>query len=252
MRPCARSASVSATSTETVLVDVGPSRTTPVSPALFSPSPHPPRQRSAGAVTSQLGEKPAFQPKEKLLALEPAGVPDEAPARPDDAVARNDDGDRVAVERASDRPGCPRLADAGGEPSVGVHLAVRNPLQLGQHQLLERGQATEVDGQVEVVAATVEVLVELALDIVHGARGAQDARTVEAGEPLDLGFGIGVEGDLADSPLGRGEKKRAGGGLGHVVGDIEERLGGSAVSEGAIGLDWKGHVILLRAEEDDM
>src|SRR4051812_37940154 len=248
MRPRPRSASVSATSTETRFPAMGPSRTTAAPPWLSRAlPPHPAAQTTARRITSRLGEKPAFQPKKELLALEAAGIADQAPARPDDAMARDDDRDGIAVERAADRPGGTRLADAGGEPAVRVHLPVRNAPQLGQHELLEGGQPTQVDGKVEVLPSAFEVLVELALHVVHRARRAQHARAVEPGQPLDLGFGIGVEGDLADAPLGRGDEQRPDGGVGHVVGDVQERVGGGALAEGAVGLDGKRHIILLRS-----
>src|SRR5213083_2539358 len=159
MSPCFRSAGVEATSTATV-ADLSPWERTTWAGFVPPPPPHPARTTSA-ASTSRLDESPSLEVEEELLSLEPARVADEAPRGADDAVARDDDGDRVSVQRAAHGPCGPRLADPSCEAAVGVHLSVRHALELGQNALLERGDCAQVDGEVELVPAALEVLVQL-------------------------------------------------------------------------------------------
>ena len=109
------------------------------------------------------------------------------------------------------------------------------------------GSAVRSTGRSKSCAAALEVFVELAPSFVHGPRRAQHAHAVQAGQALDLVLRIGIEGDLAEAALGRGDEKRADRGVGQVVGDVEQVLGGSPVAEGEVGLGGNGHVILLRS-----
>src|SRR4029450_2456910 len=92
------------------------------------PSPPQPARTTSAASRKCLDESPSLEAEKELLALEAARVAGEAPCRADDAVARDDDGHRVAVEGSADRPGRLRLPDASGEPAVGVTLPVRDEL----------------------------------------------------------------------------------------------------------------------------
>ena len=162
-------------------------------------------------------------------------------------MARDDDRNRVSVEGTADRPRRLRLPDARGEAAVRVHAPVGDALELGEDTLLEGGQGAQIDREVELVAPAFEVFVELAAGFVHGPRRAQHADAVLAGKALDLLLRIGIEGDLAEAALGRGDEKRADRGVGQVVGDVEQGLGGCPVAEGEVGLGGNGHVILLRS-----
>ena len=162
-------------------------------------------------------------------------------------MARDDDRNRVSVEGAADCPRRLRLPDSRGEAAICVHPPVGDALELGEDTLLEGGQGAQIDREVELVAPAFEVFVELAAGLVHGPRRAQHADAVLAGKALDLLLRIGIEGDLAEAALGRGDEKRADRGVGQVVGDVEQGFGGCPVAEGEVGLGGNGHVILLRS-----
>ena len=202
---------------------------------------------AAAVAKSALDESSSLEAEEKLLALEAAGVPDEAAGRTDDPMARDDDRNGVSVEGSADRPRCLRLPDACGETSIRVHPSVGDSLELGEDTLLEGGKGAQIDGKVELVAPAFEIFVELAAGFVHGPRRAQHADPVLTGKALDLLLWIGIEGDLAEAALGCGDEKRADRGVGQVVGDVEQGLGGCPVAEGEVGLGGNGHVILLRS-----
>src|SRR5919197_5011043 len=63
--------------------------------------------------------------QERLLALQPASVTDEAAGGADHAVARKDDWDRVAVHDAPDGPSRPRPTRLRGELPVRGHASIR-------------------------------------------------------------------------------------------------------------------------------
>src|SRR4029079_1710772 len=92
MRPRSRSAGVSATSTE-IVVCSSPWESTPCAPGSGPrPAPQPSRKMAAVAVAkSALDEGSSLEAEEELLALEAAGVPDEAAGRADGPRARNGD-----------------------------------------------------------------------------------------------------------------------------------------------------------------
>src|SRR6186997_2770340 len=229
MSPCSRSEGVSAISTA-IVCSRSPCERTACAAGVSEPPPPPqPARTSNPAVNSALDEGPSLEAEQKLLALEAARVPNEASARADDPVARHDDRHGVPVERAADGTGRLRLPDARGEAAVGVDLAVRDPLQLGEDALLEGGEHGQIDREVEVVAPALEVFVELATGFLHGPWRAKHAHAVEPGEALHLGLGVRIEGDLAEAALGRGDEESADRGIGQVVGDVEQILGSCPV-----------------------
>ena len=87
-----------------------------------------------------------------------------------------------------------------------------------------------------------EVLVELAPGVVGRPRRAQHAHAEQPGEPLLLGRGVGVVLDLAEPVVGDGHEQAADGRVDHVVGDVEQPLGGGGVAEAAVELAGDGHV----------
>src|SRR6185295_9144774 len=216
MSPCSRSAGVSAISTAIVLTSSPCETTACAVGSVPSPPPQPARTAKATA-RSALDEGPALEAEEELLPLEAAGVADEATARADDPVARNHDRHRVSVQRSADRPRGLRLPDTRGEPAIGVHLAVWDTLELGENDLLECGHRAQVDREVEVLPAALEVFVELAPSFVQGPRRAEHAHAVQTRKALDLGVWIGVEGDLTKATPGGGDEERPDRGVGQVV-----------------------------------
>ena len=102
---------------------------------------------------------------------------------------------------------------------VRVDLAVRDARELVQHRLVER-RDPEVERQVEVAAAALEVLVELAAHVVE--RRAQDAGAEDAGDRLVLALD-GVR-DAAEAARGRGDEQVADGRGDDVVADVDEPL----------------------------
>jgi hypothetical protein len=200
------------------------------------------RLRAAGL---GLDQHRSLEREELPLPLQPACIADEASTRSHDAVAGNDDRDRVPVERSADRPRRARAADAVSEPAVGRRRAVRDALELLEHELLEGGQRGEVDNEVELAAAALEVLVELSPRLVERAWRPEHPGAVGPGEPLELGFRLRIEGDAANTALGGGDEKLADRGIGQVVGDVECAFCGGALPKGAVEAGGDSHVVLL-------
>src|SRR3954452_18374049 len=111
-------------------------------------------------VSSAPLEGDALEPEQGLLALEPPGVAGQAPVRPDHAVAREDDRDRVAIHCAADRARGLRAAHLRREGAVRGPLTERDPRELVEHLLVEGVHVGEVGLEVELVAAAREVLVQ--------------------------------------------------------------------------------------------
>jgi len=98
--------------------------------------------------------------EELLFAVEAATVPGEVAGRSDDAVARDDDADRVLPVGQTDRSGRPGFAETLGELAVRGGLAVRDLLQRGPDLLLERSSA-QPERKVEAGTTAREVLAQL-------------------------------------------------------------------------------------------
>ena len=96
-------------------------------------------------------------------------------------------------------------------------LAVGDAGELAQHLLVERRDA-EVERQVEVAAAALEVLVELAAHLVE--RRAQDAGAEDARDGLVLA--LDRVRDPAEAARGGGDEQVADGRVDDVVADVDE------------------------------
>src|SRR5689334_17671574 len=119
----------------------------------------------------------ALQAQQELLARDAAAVLAERAVRADDAVAGDDDRDGGRAARRAGRAHRARVSGVLGEVAVGADLAVADAAQALQAAALELApDEAEVDRQVEVLAPALEVLVELAADVVELRRGLDHAR----------------------------------------------------------------------------
>src|SRR5262245_21773625 len=105
---------------------------------------------------------PSFVVEKLALGVKATGVARELAGRADDAVAGNDDRDRVHGVRAADRAG--DAAELARELAVGDGLAVGDRDERVPYALLELG-AVRVQREVEALAVAGEVLVELRRDV---------------------------------------------------------------------------------------
>src|SRR6185295_1124946 len=113
----------------------------------------------------------AFEVEQEALARQPAGVAGEAPVLADDAVARDDHGERVVRDGIADLAGERGVAELARELPVRRRLPVGNPRDEVPDLPLERG-AGHGRRQVEARALPGEVLGELLLDLGEPALGA--------------------------------------------------------------------------------
>src|SRR5437867_2049331 len=102
-----------------------------------------------------------------LLDCQAAGITTEAAASCDNAVARDDDRDRIAAQGLSDGTAGPGLSDAPGQLAIGRYLTRRNVARRRQHASLEGRNNTQVYRQLEGRATAVEVFLELGDDAGH-------------------------------------------------------------------------------------
>src|SRR3954470_12676016 len=93
------------------------------------------------------GTYPAFVVEQPALHIQAAGVAGELAGRADDAVAGDDDADRVQDVGAADRAGEAGVAELARDLAVGDGLAVRDLDQRVPHAPLELGA---LGGQREV------------------------------------------------------------------------------------------------------
>src|SRR4051794_34400190 len=105
---------------------------------------------------------PSFVVEQLALHIQAAGVAGELAGRADDAMAGDDDGDRVHGVRVADRAG--DAAQLTRELAVGDGLAVGDLDERVPDALLERG-AARGELEVEALAVAGEVLVELSRDV---------------------------------------------------------------------------------------
>src|SRR5947207_5447604 len=98
-----------------------------------------PRELLSNEARAARLQQRALEPKQPFLALEPAAVAGEAPACADDAVAREDDRDRVPVHHGADGPRRLRRADLCRESAVRRRVAVLDPREFREHALVELG-----------------------------------------------------------------------------------------------------------------
>ncbi len=107
-------------------------------------------------------EDDAFQGEKGLLAPEATAEATQFSARSDDAVAGDNDDDRVAAYRLTYGAGGERLADTFGDRPVGASLTVGDAGDFLPDPLLE-GCAAQVQREVKGGALAVEVGFELVL-----------------------------------------------------------------------------------------
>ena len=168
------------------------------------------RGRARGALPpGTASEEHALEREERHLALEPAAVADEASVRADDAVAGEDDRDRVAVHGHPDRTGRLRVAGARGQRRRRSPSGRTGSAPARQHALLNGVTSRRSIGEVECLPAPLEVLVELATHRIDLTRRAEDVAAGDAREPLDLSLGVGVERDAEDAAVARGDEQLA-------------------------------------------
>src|SRR4026208_169177 len=107
---------------------------------------------------------PASRSRSARLFSRPPPPPGNAGRRPapaDDAVARADDGDRVASVGAADGARLARVSDAGRDLAVAGRLAAGDGQAGGPHAALEGGAALGTQVEVEAGPVACEVLAQL-------------------------------------------------------------------------------------------
>ena len=146
---------------------------------------------------------PALDREQQALALQAAGVAAQAAGAGEHAVARDDDRDRVGAQRAAG--GAKGGRRAGGDRHVLVRArgAERDPRALLQHAAAKAlARQRPVQRQVEVLAAPVEVLVELAADA--GPAGRAPRRSPATGAARRRRGSRPARRSRARRPAGRG------------------------------------------------
>src|SRR5881409_577275 len=156
----------------------------------------PPRDRQGSRDESLRPLRPAsrrhlasFEPEEPPLRVKATGVPAERAVRREDAVARDDDRDRVRTERLTRGARGSLAACLCGDPGIRRDLAERDACRRRQDPPLELRERREVDRDVEPPARAAEVLIELTRDGIDAARIGQQARPVRAHDARELGSG---------------------------------------------------------------
>src|SRR5947209_822584 len=129
----------------------------PSGPTERTPTPAGPDHRPAGSGEEDV----ALQVEQPALAVDAAAVPGQLAVAADDAVAGNDDGDRVLAVGQPDGAAGFGVADPLGQLAVGDGLAVGNVCKCLPYPPLEQ-RAGRRQRQLEGRAPAVEVLVELA------------------------------------------------------------------------------------------
>src|SRR5690349_10651810 len=104
-----------------------------------------------------------FEIEERALAPQSPAVADELAVRPDDAMAWDDDDDRIRAVRGSDGASGGRITDASRELAVRDRLSVGDVQQRVPDAHVER-RPLRPKGDLERLALSVEVLAELRLD----------------------------------------------------------------------------------------
>src|SRR4051794_34386462 len=125
--------------------------------------------------------------------MHPAGVAGELAAGADDAMAGDDDRDRVGAEGSARGPRGLRVAGGRGDLAVGRGLAEGDARGRLQDAAAELRVQRPVDRDVEVRPLVVEVLVELAAHRVEPGGLLEDARAEPTGEVLEDGVEAAVE-----------------------------------------------------------
>src|SRR5664280_2606607 len=111
------------------------------------------------------GEQRLLEPEELLAVAEPgAAVAAERPVAGDHAVARDEQTDRVAPDRAAHRPRGARCADSPGDLAVRGGGAVRNCPDALQHAPIPVADPVQNDRDTERLPGSREMLPHLAFE----------------------------------------------------------------------------------------
>ena len=125
-------------------------------------------------------------------------------------MAGHHDRDRVGAERGTHRSRGLGSADTAGDLPVGGEATERDPGRGSEDILRERAHEAPVEADLEAVPRAPEVLVELATDVIRGARRDQDPGRQLTGEPVQHPFAvIAFEGDRRQSARGDGHEQLA-------------------------------------------
>src|SRR5262249_18831006 len=108
----------------------------------------------------------AFEFQQPFLQRESASKPGQIPVIPNDAMARNDDRNRICAVRRSHGTNRPRLADPSSEILVRNRCAVRNILQLFPNRLLKIRSFRD-QRQRKSLAVAREILAQLPDDVIE-------------------------------------------------------------------------------------
>jgi hypothetical protein len=111
------------------------------------------------------------------LSLQSAGVPGQVSARADNAVAGDDDRDRVAPVRGADCARGARQGQPAGEFAVADRFAVRNLEQRGPDTSAKGGRFVKVERDVELEELAGEVSLELVTHVYE--RRARPAPSIQ-------------------------------------------------------------------------
>src|SRR3954470_20397645 len=93
--------------------------------------------RARSEEAAGVGGRGFLEREEEALATQPTGIPHEGAVGADDAVARHDDGDRVAAVGRADGLGEIAVAERPGEVAVAARLAVGDLAEQPPHLLVE-------------------------------------------------------------------------------------------------------------------
>src|SRR4051812_31112766 len=179
-----------------------------------------------GRLTAPSVGEDALEAQQELLAGQATGVAAEAATRVQDAVARDHDRDRIGTERVAGRSIGAVVPGLARDRSIRRHRSERHASGGLQDPLGEPSRERPVDPGVEPPAVALEVLVELASDVVERRRGLQHARRDPRGEVLERRVErlVGVR-QADEAPAGRCDQQRPERGLDRGVGDVEQARG---------------------------
>src|SRR5215472_4828924 len=130
----------------------------------------PPARAGPSAFSSRSGADGALDPEQQPLALEPAAIAADTPARVQDPMAGDDDRDRVRAERVARGAIPTRAPGPPGDLLVARDASVGDPLRSAQDPPPKALAESPVEREVELVPPPREVLVELATGGVDPSR----------------------------------------------------------------------------------
>ena len=128
-----------------------------------------------------------FVGQEPPLVLQAAAISSEGAIRTDDAMAGDDNRNRVGTIRGADRPAGALAPDERRELSVGRGAPGRDGPERFPHFLLERGAASDNGNVIDGMEVTLEVRLERALDRGRGwCIDKRDGPVVRVQDPAQL------------------------------------------------------------------